>query len=69
MLKTYIAATTQLKNLKERLERDENGAALVEYSILIGLITVAVIASILSVKTWVSGAWSALVTHLGATPT
>jgi pilus assembly protein Flp/PilA len=69
VLKTYIAAATQLGNLRTRLARDDRGAALVEYSVLIGLITVAAIASILSVKGWVAGAWAALVTHLGTTPT
>lgn len=69
MLGTYIAATTQLENLKNRIGRDEEGAALVEYSVLIGLITVAAIAMIILVGGWVSAAWTALHTHLGANPT
>jgi len=44
------------------LLRDERGASMVEYSILIGLITAAVIASIATIGTKVSGAWSDLVT-------
>ena len=60
MLKTYVAATTQLEKLKNRLMRDEKGAALIEYSILIGLITVAAIAAILFVGGWVKNAWSDL---------
>lgn len=69
MLKTYIAATTQLENLKNRIGRDEEGAALVEYSVLIGLITVAAIITIGLVGGWVSAAWNALHAHLGANPT
>lgn len=60
MLKTYVAATTQLAILKNRLMQDEKGAALIEYSILIGLITVAAIAAILFVGGWVKNAWSDL---------
>jgi pilus assembly protein Flp/PilA len=69
VLKTYIAATTQLENLKNRVGRDEEGAALVEYSVLIGLITVAAIVTIGLVGGWVSAAWTALHTHLGPNPT
>jgi pilus assembly protein Flp/PilA len=60
VLKTYVAAKTQLENLKNRLTRDEEGAALIEYSILIGLITVAAIAAIVFVGGWVANAWSDL---------
>jgi len=60
VLKTYVAATTQLAILKNRLMQDEKGAALIEYSILIGLITVAAIAAILFVGGWVKNAWSDL---------
>ena len=73
MLKTYIAAQTQLANVKdhvtslrERIERDEDGAALIEYSILIGLITVAAVATIALVGTWVAGKWTALNAILAA---
>jgi pilus assembly protein Flp/PilA len=60
VLKTYVAAKTQLETLKNRLTRDEEGAALIEYSILIGLITVAAIAAIVFVGGWVANAWSDL---------
>ena len=64
MLKTYFAAKTQLETLKNRLARDESGAALIEYSVLIGLITVAAIAAITTVGGWVSAQWEALVAAL-----
>jgi pilus assembly protein Flp/PilA len=43
------------------LLRDERGASMVEYSILIGIITAAAIASIVTIGGKVSGAWAALV--------
>lgn len=44
---------------------DERGASMVEYSILIGIITAATIVSIIAVGAYVQGAWSTLV---GALP-
>jgi pilus assembly protein Flp/PilA len=64
VLKTYIAAKTHLENLKDRFTRDEDGAALIEYTILIGLITVAAIVTIGNVGTWVAGKWSSLYSAL-----
>ena len=57
-----------LKSLKllERLRRDEDGAALIEYTVLLGILIVAVIATIGLVGTWVSGQWTTL---QGALPT
>lgn|GEM_PF-3229174 len=46
--------------LQHRLKSDEGGAALIEYSILIGLIAVAVIGFITTISGWISGRWSAL---------
>jgi pilus assembly protein Flp/PilA len=40
---------------------DERGASMVEYSILIGIITAAAIASIVTIGGKVSAAWAALV--------
>jgi pilus assembly protein Flp/PilA len=57
------------KNFLVQLGRDEEGAALIEYSVLIGLITVAVIAIVVAVGIWVSDKWTALCTALtGCTP-
>jgi len=60
VLKTYVAAKTRLDNLKDRLSQDESGATLIEYSVLIGLITVAAIALISAVGTTVVAKWTAL---------
>jgi pilus assembly protein Flp/PilA len=43
-----------------RFLREEEGASLIEYSILIGLITALVIAIIVVVGTWVQSAWTNL---------
>jgi pilus assembly protein Flp/PilA len=54
----------QIENLKDRLARDESGAALVEYSILIGLITVATVGLISTVGTYVKADWTSLSTAM-----
>jgi pilus assembly protein Flp/PilA len=46
--------------LFRRLSKDESGASLIEYSILIGLITVAVILIISGVGDWVVSQWQGL---------
>ena len=60
MLKTYIAAKTFVADLKDRFFKDESGASLVEYSILIGIISVAAITGITGVGTYVSSQWTTL---------
>jgi len=60
MLKTYVKATTSLANLKDRLTKDESGASLVEYSVLIGLITVLTVGTIALVGGKVTAAWTGL---------
>jgi pilus assembly protein Flp/PilA len=45
---------------------DEEGAALIEYTVLLGILLVAVIATITLVGTWISGQWTALNTALPA---
>lgn len=60
MLKTYVAATNRLANLKQRFKKDQDGAALIEYTVLVGLITVAAVTTIALVGTWVAGKWTAL---------
>ena len=55
---------TKLMQLARRFRNDESGAAMVEYSILIGLITAVVIASIVIVGTYVDNAWSNLTAAL-----
>jgi pilus assembly protein Flp/PilA len=73
VLKTYIAAKIQLANfkdhlegLKDRFQNDQDGAALIEYSILIGLISAVAVGTVVTVGTWVSGKWTTLNTALQA---
>ncbi|MEI9406354.1 Flp family type IVb pilin [Mesorhizobium argentiipisi] len=56
----------KLMTMTRQFRDDENGAAMVEYSVLIGIITAAAIAIILAVGTFVTGAWSTLCTALAA---
>jgi pilus assembly protein Flp/PilA len=46
--------------LVRRLAKDEDGASLVEYTVLLGILLVAVIASITAVGSWINGKWAAL---------
>src|SRR5262245_1933238 len=47
------------------LLRDERGASLVEYSILIGLIAAATITAIVAVGTWITTRWTTLKGAIG----
>jgi len=53
-------------NLIKTFRKEEDGASLIEYSLLIGLITVAAVASILVIGPWVATQWANLVTATGA---
>jgi len=46
------------------LRRDEEGAALIEYTVLLGIMLVAVIVSIIFVGGWLGGKWTALTAAL-----
>lgn len=52
--------------LMRRLAKDEKGAALVEYTVLLGIMLVAVVATIGLVGGWVNNKWTALWTALSA---
>ncbi|WP_293857097.1 Flp family type IVb pilin [uncultured Alsobacter sp.] len=45
--------------------KNEDGAALLEYTVLLGILLVTVIASISSVGSWIDTKWSKMVTDLG----
>ena len=55
-----------MTKLLAKFRKDEDGASLIEYSVLIGLITVAAVASIIIMGPWVALQWSNLVTATGA---
>ncbi|OBQ92933.1 Flp family type IVb pilin [Mesorhizobium sp. WSM3866] len=56
----------KLMTLTRQFRDDENGAAMVEYTILLGIITVAVIATVVLVGGWVGTKWTALWTAISA---
>jgi pilus assembly protein Flp/PilA len=47
-----------------RLGKDEEGAALIEYTVLLGILVVAVIATIVAVGGWVNNKWTVLNSQL-----
>jgi pilus assembly protein Flp/PilA len=49
-----------LKMSVARFLRNEDGVTMLEYTILLGIITVAVIASVVFAGTWVSTKWTTL---------
>ena len=49
-----------LVKLVKRLKSDEDGASLIEYTVLLGILLVAVIAIIGAVGGWINGQWTAL---------
>ncbi|MER9308753.1 Flp family type IVb pilin [Mesorhizobium australicum] len=54
----------KLMTMTRQFRDDENGAAMVEYSILIGIITAATITFIVGVGWYVTDAWTTLCTAL-----
>ena len=51
---------TKMLALVRQFKSDEEGAALIEYTVLLGIMLVAVIATIVLVGTWISGQWTTL---------
>lgn len=56
-MKTLMTVAGQFRD-------DENGAAMVEYSILVGIIAGASILAIIAIGGWVSGRFTGLCTNL-----
>ncbi|RVD67011.1 Flp family type IVb pilin [Mesorhizobium sp. M7A.F.Ca.ET.027.03.2.1] len=50
----------KLMTMTRQFRDDENGAAMVEYSILIGIIAAASIVTIIAIGTWVNGSFTNL---------
>jgi pilus assembly protein Flp/PilA len=51
---------SRLSALAHRFRREEDGAALIEYTVLLGILLVAVIGTIIAVGGWVNTQWSDL---------
>lgn len=58
--------TTYVRNLVVQLKSDEEGLALTEYVLLLGLLTGAVIASVIAFGGALDTLWSAWATWLGS---
>lgn len=48
----------------KKFGKDEDGAALIEYTVLLGIMLVAVIATIVLVGSWIATQWTTLQTTL-----
>ena len=68
-LRQSVQRSKVMKKLLSQFVREEDGAAMIEYSILVGIITAAAILLIIAVGTYVTGAWTDLTDALGVTPT
>ena len=55
---------TKMLALLKRLGRDEKGAALIEYTVLLGVLLVSVITTIGLVGNWINAKWAALICSL-----
>ncbi len=55
---------SKASQLIRKFKQDEEGAALIEYTVLLGILLVGVIVIIGTVGTWISGQWTALNTNL-----
>jgi pilus assembly protein Flp/PilA len=49
-----------LRPVLNQFKKDEDGAALIEYTVLLGILIVAVIAIIAAVGNWINTQWAAL---------
>ena len=55
-----------MRNLVARFSKDEQGAALVEYGMLVGLIAVVCIAAVTALGTRIEGVFTTITTDLAA---
>jgi pilus assembly protein Flp/PilA len=61
-----LLAMSNAFSVLRQFKNDEDGAALIEYTVLLAILLIAVVTSIGLIGTWISGRWNALVTTLGA---
>jgi pilus assembly protein Flp/PilA len=55
-----------MRNLIAKFAREEDGAALIEYTVLLGIIAATVIVTIIGVGTWIDGQWTTFSQNIGA---
>ena len=56
------------KSIAIRLRKDERGASLLEYSVLIGIILAVTVSAVIFVGSWTGTQWGTLKTELGKSP-
>ena len=56
----FLVHHSKFMTMAQQFRSNETGAAMVEYTVLLGIITVAVIATVLLVGGWVRGQWTTL---------
>lgn len=56
----YIGGDVNMMKFLNNFRKDEEGASLIEYSLLVGLISVVIIASILLISSDLATIWSVL---------
>ncbi len=59
-MRKALMKLNEMRTVADRFKNDENGAALIEYTVLLGILVVAVIGIIAAVGTWVNTTWSTL---------
>ena len=55
-----MRSLVKVMNLISQFKSDENGASLIEYTVLLAILLVAVIAIIAGVGAWISTEWASL---------
>ena len=60
----YQILRDQFRNYFAKFSNDECGVTMLEYTILIGIITVAVILAVVYAGSWVTSKWNLLTTAL-----
>jgi len=59
-----MRSLVKVMNLINQFKSDENGASMIEYTVLLAILLVAVIAIIAGVGQWISAEWASLSTAL-----
>ena len=55
-----MRSLVKVKNLISQFKSDENGASLIEYTVLLAILLVAVIAIIAGIGKWINAEWASL---------
>jgi pilus assembly protein Flp/PilA len=63
-MRKALTVVDQFKTVLAEFKKDEDGAALIEYTVLLGILLVAVIAIIAAVGGWINKEWTALNANL-----